>query len=227
MSCLDAFPQSNFSSSEKVTVRLDTKDSISCCKSISHLLQRLANNAVTMTFAFSAFEGNVGEPLASQIVIKSNARPGSAPITVSSLLFQFEGGLSEVQLTHNVTNDKTNDGTSSVQVVGLEESAMQGEKPRWIGNSDLSIHPGQTKVYNFSLIFREAGDIDTTNCVFEVATEQFDLICSRNQGRTKTTESPRRLCYADQDPSQAAKDGDQTARRAQPVLHGRACHYSH
>jgi hypothetical protein len=31
MSCLDAFSQ-DVSSDEKVTVRLDTKDSVSCCK---------------------------------------------------------------------------------------------------------------------------------------------------------------------------------------------------
>ncbi|KAF2833226.1 hypothetical protein CC86DRAFT_310940 [Ophiobolus disseminans] len=163
MACLDAFSQDNFLNADKVTVRLDTKDSISC---------------LTMTFAFSAIEGNVGEPLASQIVIKSNARPGSAPVTLSSLAFQFEGGLSEVQLVHDVENVNSSNSNSSAHNVVLEESAMQGHKPRWTGDSDLRLHAGQTKVYDFSLIFREAGDIGITNCVFEVATGRFALICS-------------------------------------------------
>lgn len=131
-----------------------------------------------MAFAFSAIEGNVGEPLASQIVIKSNARSGSAPITLSSMVFQFEGGLSAVQLMHNADGGNSSSDSSTVHEVALEESATQGEKPRWTGSADLLIHPGQTRVYDFSLIFREAGDIDTTNCIFEVTTERFDLICS-------------------------------------------------
>jgi hypothetical protein len=131
-----------------------------------------------MTFAFSAIEGNVGEPLTSQVVIRSNARPGSAPVTLSDLKFQFEGGLSEVQLTHSADTPESSNGASSMHEVALEESTGQDQKPRWAGGSDLSIHPGQTKVYNFPLIFREAGDIDISNFMFEIATERFALICT-------------------------------------------------
>lgn len=140
---------------------------------------RLADGIVTTSFAFSGVEGNVGEPLRSQIVVTSNARSGSAPITLSSLMFQFEGGLSEVQLTHNMESNDSNISVSSIYEIVCEESVSQGQKPRWSGASDLTIHPGQTKVYNFSLTFREAGDIDTSNCIFEVTTERFELICSR------------------------------------------------
>ncbi|KAH8731169.1 Gryzun, putative trafficking through golgi-domain-containing protein [Phaeosphaeriaceae sp. PMI808] len=161
MACLDVFSTDD-SSDDKVTVRLDSSDSISC---------------LSMAFAFSATEGNVGEPLRSQITIRSNARSGSAPITLSSLVFQFEGGLSEVQIIHDSDNNSGN-GTASLHEITLEESVEQGQKPRWAGASDLMIHAGQTKVFNFPLIFREAGGIDTANCIFEVSTERFDLICS-------------------------------------------------
>lgn len=141
-------------------------------------LKSSADSIVTMTFAFSAIEGNVGEPLASQLVIKSNARPGSAPITLSDVKFQFEGGLSEVQLTHLADVLESNKGASSLHEPTIEESISQDLKPRWVGRSDLSIHAGQTKVYNFSLIFREAGDIDVASFAFEIATERFALICT-------------------------------------------------
>jgi hypothetical protein len=137
-----------------------------------------ADIIVSTSFAFSAIEGNVGEPLLSQIVVKSNARPGSAPITLSSLKFQFEGGLSEVELTSKSDSDNSDMSVSKSYEVTLEESVVQGQKPRWTSVADFTIHPGQAKVYNFPLIFREAGDIDIANCIFEVATERFELICS-------------------------------------------------
>jgi hypothetical protein len=137
-----------------------------------------ADIIVSTSFAFSAIEGNVGEPLLSQIVVMSNARPGSAPITLSSLKFQFEGGLSEVELTSKSDSDNSDMSVSKSYEVTLEESVVQGQKPRWTSVADFTIHPGQAKVYNFPLIFREAGDIDIANCIFEVATERFELICS-------------------------------------------------
>lgn len=153
-----------------------------------------------MTFAFSAIEGNVGEPLTSQVVIRSNARPGSAPITLSELKFQFEGGLSEVQLTHEADVNDSNEGASKTQELSLAETTNQGQKPRWAGTADLTIHAGQTKLYNFSLTFREAGDIDVSSFSFEISTERFTLLCtsvdldSEQQSPlwwTKTTEGPK------------------------------------
>lgn len=60
----------------------------------------------------------------------------------------------------------------------LEEISSSSSKPQWTGTSDLTIHPGQTKVYAFSLILREAGDVDVDSCIFQVGTGQFNLICS-------------------------------------------------
>lgn len=132
--------------------------------------------AVTTSFAFSSIEGNVGEPLQSQIVVKSNARSDSAPIILSSLEFQSEGGIGGIQLRHDVNANDSE--TTDMYEIMLEESAVQGEKPRWTGESNLTLLPGQTKVFNFPLIFREAGDIDIIGCTFQVSAEGFDLVCS-------------------------------------------------
>ncbi|KAF2131485.1 hypothetical protein P153DRAFT_286498 [Dothidotthia symphoricarpi CBS 119687] len=160
MACLDTFPED--ASIDKASVSLDTNDFISC---------------LSATFAFSAAEGNVGEPMPSQIVISSNARQGSTPITMSSLLFRFKGCLSEVQLSHK--KDETASGSeSTIFGYALDENTSALEKPRWAGSSDLMIHPGQTKVYGFPIIFREAGDVDVTACTFEINTDRFSLTCS-------------------------------------------------
>lgn len=144
---------------------------------------------MSTSFAFSGIEGNVGEPHRAQIVIKSNAQPDSAPIVLSSLAFQFEGGLSEVQLTNHTGDDVSRSDASRLYDVALEESVVQGHKPQWTGATDLTIHPGQTKVYNVSLVFREAGDINIANYIFQVATERFDLICS-NVGLSSEQQPP-------------------------------------
>lgn len=123
----------------------------------------------------------MGEPLRSQLVVTSTARPGSAPITLSSLYVQFKGGLSEVRLTH-----EANDDTSSCLFdCTLQESSAPPEKPKWIGTSDLTLYPGQTKVYNFPLVFREAGDVEATAYIFEIDTERFNLVCSNTDLQTE------------------------------------------
>jgi solute carrier family 25 protein 38 len=136
---------------------------------------------VSIHLALLGNEGNVGEPLRSQIVVTSTARPGSIPITLSSLYVQFKGGLSEVRLTH----EPDEDASSSFFDCLLQESAAPPEKPKWLGAMDLTIHPGQTKVYNFPLIFREAGDVEAVSYILEVDTDQFNLTCSNTDLQTE------------------------------------------
>lgn len=126
-------------------------------------------------------EGSVGEPLRSQIVVTSTARPDSTPIRLSSLYVQFKGGLSEVRLTHEADENASSTFFDCV----LQESAAPSEKPKWIGAADLTVHPGQTKVYNFPLIFREAGDVEAVAYVFEINTERFDLVCLNTNLQTE------------------------------------------
>ncbi|KAF1837570.1 hypothetical protein BDW02DRAFT_565864 [Decorospora gaudefroyi] len=165
MTCLDVF---SGATTGKVSVSLNAKDHKSC---------------LSTSFAFSEAEGNVGEPLRSQIAITSNARPDSAPITLSSLQYQFSGGLAEVRLTHSM-DEAAPESASRMYSCTLEETHSVTGKPRWAGTSDLTIHPGQTKVYSFPLVFREAGDVEAVACVFDVSTERFDLVCSDTDPET-------------------------------------------
>ncbi|KAF2632227.1 hypothetical protein BU25DRAFT_358982 [Macroventuria anomochaeta] len=164
LSCLDVFLEE--ASSEKVTVSLDTKNHLSC---------------LSIHLALLGSEGNVGEPLRSQIVVTSTARPDSAPITLSSLYVQFKGGLSEVRLTHEADENTSSSFFDCI----LQESVALPEKPKWTGASDLTLHPGQTKVYNFPLVFREAGDVEATAYVLEIDTERFGLVCSNTDLQTE------------------------------------------
>lgn len=136
---------------------------------------------MSVHLALLGSEGNVGEPHRSQIVVTSTARPSSAPILLSTLYVQFKGGLSEVRLNH-----EADEGASSGFFdCTLQESSAPPEKPQWVGSSDLSLQPGQTKVYNFPLVFREAGDVEATAYIFEVDTERFNLVCSNTDLQTE------------------------------------------
>lgn len=162
--------------------------SISTAKTISPAVRAplscklsLAKLAVSVHLALLGNEGNVGEPLRSQIVLTSTARPGSTPITLSSLHVQFKGSLNEVRLVHEASAD----ASSTFFDCALQESSAPPEKPKWVGTSDLTLLPGQTKVYNFPLVFREAGDVEATAYVFDIDTESFSLTCSNTDLQTE------------------------------------------
>lgn len=127
----------------------------------------------------------MGEPLPSQIAVTSTARKGSCSITLSTLAFHFKGCLSEVQLVHK-SNDRSSNTATQLQECLLEEHASTApseQKPRWIGHGDLTIHPGQTKVYSFPIIFREAGDVEVVASKFDIQTDRFMLELSAGDGQ--------------------------------------------
>ncbi|KAF2731171.1 hypothetical protein EJ04DRAFT_579327 [Polyplosphaeria fusca] len=164
MGCLDSF-QLDVAAGQKPSISLSTTDFLSC---------------LSTTFTFSEGEGNVGEQLPCQIAITSNARPESTPITLSSLAFQFNGSLGDIYLVHET--DRSGIGSESTMTdCSLDEEAPQArqeQRPKWNGTADLTLHPGQTKVFNFPITFREAGDIDAIASIFEINTDHFDLVCS-------------------------------------------------
>ncbi|KAL5373402.1 hypothetical protein DPSP01_012760 [Paraphaeosphaeria sporulosa] len=162
MNCLAPLPRDT--SAGNTVVNLDTENYISCLSS---------------TFTFEKNEGNVGEPLTAQIAITSWARRGSTPITLSNVAFQFKGSLSEIQLSH-VAGESASSSDSRLFDCSLEEQTSSTEKPRWAGNSDLTFHPGQTKVFSFLITFRDSGEVEVMSSKFDIETERFDLIVSTN-----------------------------------------------
>ncbi|KAF2745211.1 hypothetical protein M011DRAFT_488435 [Sporormia fimetaria CBS 119925] len=160
MTCLHAFPESD-STPDKPSISFKAEEFSSC---------------LTTGFTFAKGEGNVGEPLHAQIVITSTARSGSLPITLSTLTFQFKGCLDAIRLAHTSDGSETAGDTMSDLV--LDESTTAPHKPSWSGQADLQISAGQTKIYSFPVIFREAGDVSLVSSCFELNTKDFDLTCT-------------------------------------------------
>lgn len=134
-----------------------------------------------MSFTFSESEGHVGEPLAAQVAVISTARQGAAPIILSELIFQFNGSVREIRLSHEADGSELVENTKSVSSLtrcNLEETHSTERKQCWRGKTDLAIYPGQTKAFAFPIVFRESGDVHLTASSLQISAERFDLLLS-------------------------------------------------
>ena len=42
----------------------------------------------------------------------------------------------------------------------------------------MTLHPGQTRVFNFHIVFRDSGEVEVAGSRFDIETERFDLVIS-------------------------------------------------
>ena len=81
---------------------------------------------------------------------------------------------SRVNLTESLTAQK-----------GQTQSAQEG-RPTLVGEADLTIRPGQTKVFEFNSLLREAGDARALTADFSIVSCLFDLNYIHQFARTTT-----------------------------------------
>jgi hypothetical protein len=144
---------------------------------------------LTATFAFEKAEGKVGELCHYQLVVRSQALQESAPITMSEIRVEFEGSMKPLELQHKDTTSDSNGDRNQIVLsrVSLsdaiaEKRASQSEarlspsgRSSFVGEANLTIWPGQTKVFWFSSWLREAGDAKAVSVTFSLNSELFDL----------------------------------------------------
>ncbi|KAL4809764.1 Gryzun, putative trafficking through golgi-domain-containing protein [Aspergillus unguis] len=145
-------------------------------------------SSVAATFAFQKAEGNVGEPLQGQLVLRSCAQRSSAPIKLAELKLAFEGCLRPIRLSSDQNTDagavtpciisspilRDPSATSDSSVLQSPTSGLTA----LTGIADLTIGPGQTKVYNLTFIPREAGESRIASVALLISDDQFDLTCA-------------------------------------------------
>ncbi|KAI9367705.1 Gryzun, putative trafficking through golgi-domain-containing protein [Aspergillus egyptiacus] len=141
--------------------------------------------SVAASFVFQKAEGNVGEPLQGQLVLKSYAQKSSAPIKFAELKLAFEGCLRPIRLQ---SDHNTNANTTSPSIISApslrDPSVLSGSSAlqsptsgltALSGVADLTIGPSQTKIYNLTCIPREAGESRVASVALLVEEEKFDL----------------------------------------------------
>ncbi|PWY81793.1 hypothetical protein BO70DRAFT_315091 [Aspergillus heteromorphus CBS 117.55] len=142
-------------------------------------------SSVTASFVFQKSEGNVGEPLQGQLVIKSCGQSSAKPIRFSEIKVVFEGCLRPIKLQsdHNLIADSTTPCTSmspSLRDPSKAEGPSSIQSPTsgltaLTGIADLAIGPSQTKVYDLTCIPREAGESRVASITLAIEEENFDL----------------------------------------------------
>jgi trafficking protein particle complex subunit 11 len=127
----------------------------------------------------------VGEPLQSQLIITSNARPLSTPIVLSEVKIVFEGGLRPVWLMDNSDPSVAQSSQTKIEDVALRDSVHStdlsypasptGGIVSLVGKCDLTLAPGQSRVYNFTSVPRESGDVRLDSITLLLEQETFSL----------------------------------------------------
>ena len=141
-------------------------------------------NVVAATFVFAKAEGNVGEPLQSQLVITSYAQPDSAPISLSEVKIVFEGGLRSVRIVSDTDIAHDPHGTCEMLTISLQDSGnadqltvdtSTGGLPSLVGKANLTFSPSQTRIFNLTCIPREAGDARVASLALILDEEDFHI----------------------------------------------------
>ncbi len=140
---------------------------------------------------FATTEGNVGEPLKTQLVLASTAHRKSETIHLSEIKVVFEGGLRPIRVL-------SNDGETSAHAPSLfvsdlrlrESSSSSGNSTHMsptsglvslIGMADIMLKPGQKKVFDMVCVPREAGDVKVASINLLCETHIFSLTYVINQ----------------------------------------------
>ncbi|KAI1922233.1 hypothetical protein LOZ12_000600 [Ophidiomyces ophidiicola] len=132
------------------------------------------------SFVFEKAEGNVGESLRSQLVIKSCAHSSAAPILASEVRIMFEGGLrpiclqtsSDVPFDHTEISDIALTDSSLLDTTSIQSP---GRAAPMAGAANLTFAPGQAQSFNLACIPREAGEVKVASITVLIEDERFDL----------------------------------------------------
>ena len=139
---------------------------------------------LTATYAFEQSEGKVGELCASQLAIASSAIPSAASLTFASVKIEFEGAFHPIILRHKAldatappifrTRVDLNDSTS-LDVATSGSTLVTDPQVVNSGTGALTVLPGKTGVFEFSIPFREAGTVRALSATFTIQSAAFDF----------------------------------------------------
>lgn len=136
------------------------------------------------SFVFAKFEGNVGEPSYSQLVVESAAHTNSAPIALTEVKIVFEGSLRPIKLLANTENNTSDNKPCEIATVSLRDSvssnssAVQsptGGLVSMVGTTNLTFNPSQKRAFNLVSIPREAGEARVASIALTVEEEAFSI----------------------------------------------------
>jgi trafficking protein particle complex subunit 11 len=143
---------------------------------------------LTSTFVFKHEEGRAGQTCPAQLALTSNALPGSAPVVLDEVRVSFEGSVRPIRLKHEASTPSTKRvvvtpvtlaDTECLDEVASDEGSESGAQPASSiildGAGDLTLMPGQTRVFEVNVPLRAAGEAHASAVSVTLAPEAFKL----------------------------------------------------
>ncbi|XXG95941.1 hypothetical protein Hte_002217 [Hypoxylon texense] len=143
------------------------------------------------SFVFKNEEGKAGQSCPAQLSITSNSFPDAAPVVLDSIRVEFDGSLRTIQLKHQASNSQAPSASrlrvTKVTLVEVEASddadsddisEASSESTSAVlleGVDDLTLLPGQTRVFQIDVPLREPGDAKASSVQVSVAPGSFTL----------------------------------------------------
>lgn len=139
---------------------------------------------LSSSFAFSTSEGHVGEPIDCQLVLSSCTLASVPATTLSQIKIVFEGSLKPLYLTNQqgaISETQRSLSSTSVSLVDSSQVTQASKRTSALaiasvsGEADLVVGPGQTKVFNFRMTPREAGEVSVASITMMIEQDNFSL----------------------------------------------------
>ncbi|KAI1074168.1 Gryzun, putative trafficking through golgi-domain-containing protein [Whalleya microplaca] len=143
------------------------------------------------SFVFKNEEGKAGQSCPAQLSITSHAFPDAAPVILEGIQVEFDDSLRALRLKHQPSNEKAPAPSrlraSKVSLVESEASSdatfdetseNSSETATLVtleGSDDLTLFPGQTRVFEMDIPLREPGDAKASSIQVSVAPPTFVL----------------------------------------------------
>lgn len=163
-------------------------DGIDAPKPSIEVNDELGTSFLVSSFVFRYEEGKAGQTCQAQLVIKSNAVPGSAPVILESIVLRFDGSIQPIMLTHSMENDSKALKHSSISwnsislteaKPGREHASEESERNEIAfhmrGTSDLTLNPGHITIFEMNIPLREPGEASASFLEFTINNDAFTL----------------------------------------------------
>jgi hypothetical protein len=138
-------------------ITLDSDEVAVQCQDRQHL------SPVSVKFAFASKQAFVGEPMDCQLTLASNVHAGE-PLVLSSVGLTIDA-TTDIEIRHNGDQSSAQATTLSLAESGGQLSAQ----------TNLTLKPKESRVFNFQLVFREAQVVRLREAVISLTTDKFTI----------------------------------------------------
>ncbi|KAM0508203.1 hypothetical protein ACHAP8_000414 [Fusarium lateritium] len=116
---------------------------------------------------------------ASFVFRNKEGKADAAPITFSSLKVEFDGSLKPILLEQEASEESSSTTGCFIQSLSLKEDyaeESEDELPALLkGHSDLTLRPGQTRVFEMNIPLREPGTATAASVTVSHSNDSFEL----------------------------------------------------